>query len=182
MELRKSKYKKGTCTCENCKIEFEKPLTEIKRNQKLNRPNFCSRHCVGKHNVKNFGDRKNNYDISKHSNNRKNNYTKFKYHFRNILKRNHEVNVTIEDLQNVWEKQNGICEFTNIKLELSSYTKIEKNPIFSASLDRIDNKKGYVKGNIRWISRSVNYMKNNMTDDMVWELINLLIQNKKGPK
>jgi hypothetical protein len=180
MELRRKKYKMGKCTCKNCGVEFEKPLTEIRRNEKLNRPNFCSRTCVGKNNSKNFGDRKNNYEISQHSNNRLDGYSKFKYHYRNILKRNHEVTVTIEDLKESWDKQNGICEFTNLNLILSSYTKIEKNSIYAASLDRIDSSKGYIVGNIRWISRAINYMKNDMTDNMVWELIKILKENKKG--
>jgi hypothetical protein len=64
---------------------------------------------------------------------------------------------------------------------LSSYTKIEKNPIYTASLDRIDSSKGYIKGNIRWVSRAINWMKNNMDDIMVWELIDILIKNKKDP-
>ena len=171
----------GPTICKNCGVEFEKPLTEIRRNEKLNRPNFCSRTCVGKNNSKNFGDRKNNYDISQHSNNRIDGYTKFKYHYRNIMKRNQEVNVTIEDLKNQWDEQNGICTFSGVKLILSSYSKIEKNPIFSASIDRIDSSKGYIKGNVRWVSRTVNWMKNDTSDECVWEFINILIENKKGP-
>lgn len=182
MSVRTKKYRKGVCNCQNCGIQFEKALTEITRNKKLNRPNFCSRSCVGKHNVKNFGDRKNNYDISKHSGNRSDLYTKFKYHFRSVKKRFKDVEITIEDLEDVWEKQNGFCEFSGVKLTLSSYSKIEKNPIYSASLDRIDSSKGYIIGNIRWVSRSINYMKNNMSDEMVWELCKLIKENltKKG--
>jgi hypothetical protein len=182
MEKRKIKYKMGLTVCKNCGKEFEKPLTEIRRNEKLNRPNFCTRTCVGKNNVKNFGDRKNNYDISQHSNNRVDGYTKFRYHYRNIKKRYHIVDITIDDLIEQWKKQNGICEFSGVKLTLSSYTKINKNPIYTASLDRIDSSKGYSKENIRWVSRAMNWMKNTMSDDMVWELCNLIKDNltKKG--
>jgi hypothetical protein len=179
MEKRKGKYKMGLTICKNCGNEFEKPLTEIRRNEKLNRPNFCSRTCVGKNNVKNFGDNK--FDITKFGGKRcGDEHTKFRYHFRNIKKRNKDVNITIDDLKEQWEKQNGICEFTGIKLILSSYSKIYKNPIYAASLDRIDNSKGYIIGNIRWIARSINLMKNDMSDDMVNELIDLIIEHKKG--
>jgi hypothetical protein len=179
---RKHFRKKGTCICMNCGIEFEKPLSEIKRNEKLNRPNFCTRTCVGKNNAKNFGDRRSNYDISQHSNNRFDGYTKFRYHYRNIKNRYKNIDVSIDDLKEQWEKQNGICEFSGVKLILSSNTKINKNPIYSASLDRIDSSIGYLKGNIRWVSRAMNWMKNTMTDDMVWELCNLIKENliKKG--
>jgi len=179
MEKRKIKYKMGSTICKNCGIQFEKPLTEIRRNEKLNRPNFCSRTCVGKNNSNNFGDKRSNYNISQHSNNQLDCYTKFRYHYRNILKRNQEVNITIEDLKNQWDKQNGVCVFSGVELILSSYSKIKKNPIYSASLDRIDSTKGYIRGNIRWVSRAINWMKNDMSDEMVNELINHLIENKK---
>ena len=179
MDKKKTKYKMGIVICGNCGKEFEKPLTEITRNKKLNRPNFCTRTCVGKHNVKNFGDKR--FDLTTLGYDRYNNeYTKFRYHFRNIKKRNHIIDVTIDDLKEQWEKQNGICEFSGINLILSSYKKINKSPIDAASLDRVDNSKGYIKGNIRWVSRSINWMKNTMSDDMVNELIDLIVENKKG--
>ena len=171
----------GKSVCSNCGIEFEKANSEINRNKKLNRPNFCSRNCVGINNTKNLLNVKNRYDIKKHSNNRGDEYSKFKYHFRNIKKRNHIVELTIDDLRLQWESQNGVCPFSGIKLELSSYTKIKKNPIYSASLDRIDSKMGYIKGNIRWVSRAINWMKNDMDDNYVHELIDILIKNKSEP-
>ena len=88
---------------------------------------------------------------------------------------------TREDLRNIWELQNGICFFSGVKLVLSSYSKINKNPIYTASLDRIDSSKGYSIDNIRWVSRAMNWMKNNMSDDMVHELLEI-IRNKKTPK
>jgi hypothetical protein len=178
--------KLGTCTCHQCSVEFQKAQSELTRNEKIGRLNFCSRKCAGLNNIKNFGDNKNRYNISQHAGDRKDDYTKFKYHYRNVKKRNTlrgiEVTITIEDLKNQWELQNGICEFTGLKLTLSSYTKISKNPIYTASLDRIDSSKGYTCDNIRWVSRAINWMKNDMPDDMVWELCKIISDNiiKKG--
>lgn len=170
--------KLGKCICKYCGIEFEKPQSEINRNLKLNRNNFCSRTCVGNNHVNNLGDYKGNVDKILGMKRSCDEYTKFRYHFRNIKKRFKEVNVTIDDLKNQWEKQNGLCYFTGIELVLSSYGKIIKNQIYTASLDRIDSNKGYIKNNIRWVSRSINYMKNDMSDDMVYELFEII---KKTP-
>lgn len=175
-----TKRKMGEVICDSCDKNFEKPLSEINRNNKLGRKNFCSRHCVGIHNTKNLlSGNKSVNDISKYSNNRKDVYTKFKYHYRSILSRNKIVDVTIEDLLEQWELQNGKCFYTNIELVLSTYSKIKKDPIYSASLDRVDSSKGYVKGNIRWVSRSINYMKNDMSDDKVFELFDIIQNIKK---
>jgi len=173
--------KLGSCICKNCGKEFEKPLSEINRNIKLNRPNFCTRSCVGKTNIKNFGDKSFNISNCNKIKRYGDWYTLFKYHYRTIASRcrskDIELDITIDDLKNQWELQNGICEFTGVKLILSSYSKISKDPIYTASLDRIDSSKGYVKNNIRWVSRAINWMKNNMTDDQAWELCHLISEN-----
>jgi len=169
--------KLGDCTCDYCGQLFQKPLSEIKRNSSLGRRNFCSRICVGKNNVNNLMYVKNDYDISQHANNRKDEYTKFRYHFRNICKRNKEVDVTLEDLKSIWETQNGKCPYLGIGLVLSNYSKIQRSPVYSASLDRIDSTKGYIKGNIQWISRAMNNLKNDMSHEDMLEIINLI---KKG--
>lgn len=172
--------KLGSCKCDNCGVIFEKPQSEINRNSKIGRKNFCSRTCVGKNNFKNFGENKSNYDISKHSKNKNDKYTKFRYHYRNILKRNKEVNVTIDDLKEIWEIQKGVCPYLGIELTLNTYGKINKDSITSASLDRIDSKKGYIKGNVQWVSRAMNYLKNDMSEEQVQEILILIVKNKKG--
>lgn len=172
--------KLGVCKCGNCGIQFEKPESEITRNNKLGRKNFCSRTCVGNNNIKNFGDRRNNYDISKHSGSRRDDLTKFRYHYRNILKRNKKVDVSIQDLKELWETQKGICPYLGIELHLNTYSKIKKDPITSASLDRIDSSVGYIKGNIQWVSRAMNYLKNDMSEQQVQEIIELIYRQKKG--
>ena len=166
--------KEHNCICDQCGTSFYKNKKELTRSNKNNRKHFCCRQCVGLHNVKNFLNAKSCYLIKLHSNNKKSEDTKFGYHLRNIKKRGKEIDVTINDLKTQWDKQNGTCPFTGIKLVISSYAKIDKSPIYLASVDRIDSNKGYIKDNIRWVSRAINFMKNDMSDDMVWELINII--------
>ena len=178
----KHKRKMINVTCKQCKQSFEKPLSEFNRSEELGRSHFCSRTCAGKYNVANVRN-KSTYDISQHAGHKHDQYTPFRYHYRSIMSRYKVIDVTLDDLKNQWDAQNGVCPFTGIQLILSNYSKINTDPINSASLDRIDNAKGYIKGNIRWVSRAINFMKNSMSDDKVFDLFNIIhqhIENKKA--
>lgn len=65
-----------------------------------------------------------------------------------------EHNITVEDLQQVL-----ICPYTKIEIDWSVSGKHMRNP----SVDRIDNSKGYIKGNVEVISNLANSMKNQAT-------------------
>ena len=59
----------------------------------------------------------------------------------------------------LWElflNQNRKCFLTGVELTFQSYSKSTDG---TASLDRIDNTKGYVKGNVQWIHKNINKMK-----------------------
>jgi hypothetical protein len=161
-----------TCVCSFCGNLFDKPKSEYDRNITFNRPNYCNRVCAGKSNVKNINTIQ-KYDISKHSSNQKDEYSDFRYHLRNIKRRNKDCDITLVDLKNIWEDQKGICVFTGIELKLKNF----ENPIYSASVDRIDNSKGYIKDNIQWVSRPINLMKNDMSNSDVWLLCDIIKNN-----
>lgn len=74
----------------------------------------------------------------------------------NAERRGINFEITIEDLQEQWETQNGLCAYSGIKLK-----KWEKSEDTNAtmSLDRIDSSKGYTKSNIQWIHKDINNMK-----------------------
>jgi len=87
---------------------------------------------------------------------------------RGANRRGLKVNITIKYIWDKFLKQNGKCALTGEEINIfSNYS--EKRHEHTASLDRIDSNKGYVKGNVQWVHRRVNLMKSNMTD---LELIN----------
>ena len=51
-----------------------------------------------------------------------------------------------------------------------------------ASLDRIDNDLGYVKGNVRWICKRLNYMKHILSEDEFLGWIKEIYEFKFGNK
>lgn len=159
--------------CDNCGINTTKPESEYKRNTKLNRHNFCSRSCAmtyaNLHKLTKVDtwvySIENKQHILQYSNNRKDEYTKFKYTFRNIQKRFKEFDLTIKDLKEIWNTQNGICPYTGLQLILPTYRNIKTIPIINrASLDRIDSSQGYIKTNIQFVSTPINLLKNTMSD------------------
>jgi hypothetical protein len=105
--------------------------------------------------------------------------TYFCYVKHNARVRKLEVDLTLEDLQNQWDKQAGLCVFTGDKLSFNLKNKDSSLPV--ASLDRIDSTKGYYSDNIQWVSSLVNYMKRAMKDDEFLKLIEKihLHRNKK---
>ena len=159
-----------TFICDNCGKEAQKPLSEYNRNIKLGRKNFCSCRCstiygniIHKDDPLTEKQLQCRQNIKNYCHNHKDEWTPFRYSLRNAKKRFKEFNLTLQDLKNVWEKQNGICPYTGLHLVLPTFHKCE-NIWYRASLDRIDSSKGYVVGNIQFVSTPINYMKNTMSD------------------
>lgn len=161
--------------CDCCGKEFEKPLSEYNRNLKLGRANYCSRACSGKSCNKN-NKQKGNLSSLKF-NVRRDEYTPFRYYLRNAKRRYKDFNLTLEYLKELWENQKGICPYTGIALQLADYKNNHNSPIYTASLDRIDSTKGYIIGNVQFISTAINYMKNTMSHEDTCKLCNIIAKH-----
>lgn len=162
-----------TFVCDCCGKEAQKPLSEYNRNNKLGRKNFCSRSCAVRYANKNklhkFTDKCREHLLSI-CNNQKDEYTEFRYIFRNICKRFKDVDIDLEYLKQLWCSQNGICPYTGLKLKLPTYS--NHNFYFNcASLDRIDSSKGYVKGNVQFVSLPINLMKSTKSDEEIKQFL-----------
>lgn len=154
--------------CDNCGIIHSKPTSEYLRNLKLNRKMFCSRNCsVIYGNSIRDRSKGNYYNLSKHSNNRKDEFSPFKQLLRSSKIRNKELSITLQDLKEIWEKQNGICPYTKFQLQLNQ----AENRMLKASLDRIDNSKGYTKDNVEFVCMAINFMKNTFTREQVKQFL-----------
>lgn len=76
------------------------------------------------------------------------NITRYKTSKR-LNRKNLNFNLTKEYIHELFKKQNGKCSLSgiNIRLPISWNDKS-----YTASLDRIDSKNGYVIGNVQWLS------------------------------
>lgn len=83
-----------------------------------------------------------------------------------------DPNLSIYDLKEIWDKQNGICPFTGWKLKFNKNTNWKNQlsvTVDKASIDRIDSNNNYTKNNIRFVSYIAQMAKNIFSND---ELIN----------
>lgn len=169
--------KKVLVICENpnCSKEFFRSIGEFNRRKKLNKKQYCSMSCYGKAQGKSnleFADpikfRNAQQNIKNHCDNRRDDLTPFRYYTHVVRNRKKkESNIDEPYLKTLWDTQNGICPYTGWELVLPSNVEGWANglQIESASLDRIDSSKGYMKGNVQFISVMANWGKNNRSED-----------------
>lgn len=175
MDKYKNQGKLVKVICYNCGKEFERPLKEVKRIQSKGRHIYCCRECVckGLSKIRNGvskgpASEKMLEHIKQICGNRKDEYTPFRYTFRCVNRRFKDIDITLDDLKEVWESQKGICPYTGLKLVLPENSNVNTIDFFHrASLDRIDSSKGYIKGNVQFISTPINLMKSDKSQESV---------------
>lgn len=71
------------------------------------------------------------------------------------------------DIKYAWElyvEQDRKCALSGLTICFGIAN--HKTSCTTASLDRIDSAKGYIKGNVQWVHKSVNLMKNDLPEDV----------------
>ena len=169
---------KQNILCEQCGTTFEKLTKEVNRSIKLGRKQFCSISCSKKEssNLEHLNKIRCQDTTHLKPDNRKDEFTIFRKHFRKIKTRDTGCTLTLEELLEIWNKQQGKCVYSKVQLQASNY-KSSNNQIYTLSIDRIDSSKGYTKDNIQFISIAMNHMKNNMTHKETLELLNIIKNN-----
>lgn len=84
-----------------------------------------------------------------------------------------EIDIDEQYLINLLELQEGRCAYTGLPMSLPNHSGCSDKRL-CASLDRIDSSIGYVKDNVQWVIAPINYMKNNMSDSDMKELVSWL--------
>ena len=92
-------------------------------------------------------------------------------------KRNLEFNITIQDAWQQYLKQNKKCNLTEIELNLEHHWKTKS--AVTASLDRIDSSKGYIKDNIQWVHKDVNLLKGSMSLNQLAYWCDCVVKNNE---
>jgi hypothetical protein len=73
-----------------------------------------------------------------------------------------QIDITPEYVWNLFLQQDRKCALSGVDLYFNQKC---RDKIQTASLDRIDNTRGYVKGNVQWVHKDINRMKNVFTQE-----------------
>lgn len=86
-------------------------------------------------------------------------FSRLKYR---AMEKKYDFDLDIDYLDDLLVKQNFKCALSGFEI-YSGYNsdKLE----ITASLDRIDSNKGYIKGNVQWVHKDVNNMKQDLDED-----------------
>jgi hypothetical protein len=163
------------CANPTCGVEFSRSLGEHRRSIKLGRPEFCGRKCSAV--LSNKSEKRDRLSGISNliSDNKRDEYSPFRWYMGRIRQRREkkgDTNLTVEFLKDLWEAQEGKCALCNMDLVLpvSTSGKWETGSrLKKASLDRIDSSKGYVRGNVRFISLMANTALGTSTDEELIE-------------
>ena len=106
-------------------------------------------------------------------------------YFKNTAKRRGiEFSVTIEGLERLFTEQGEKCALSGLPLAFPIGTGYggsltDEN---SPSLDRKDSNLGYIPGNVQWVHKCVNIMKNSFTQDQFIGLCHMVAAQHANPQ
>jgi len=79
------------------------------------------------------------------------------------------LTISIEDAWNLFVQQGKKCALSGLSIRID-----QTNKYNTASLDRINSEKGYDLGNIQWVHKHVNIMKNKFDQDYFINICKLI--------
>lgn len=161
--------------CPICGKKYWKTLYEFNKNINKNSDNFCSISCSSDcltH--KNRSEASILFDCYLNAIRKRSDIEKL-----NIARKNVSSDITVNDLYDIWKKQDGVCVYTGVKLILKNKRNTKEHNNFVASVDRIDSSKGYTKDNIQFISRTANLAKHTMSHEEMVEFCKIVANKWK---
>ena len=98
-------------------------------------------------------------------------------------RRDIDFTITIDDLEQLWQNQNGICALSGIPLIPSAGLSKNNLKESNASVDRIYVKTGYIDlSNLQYIHKTLNFMKQTLSNVELRKWCHLITDNDRKKK
>lgn len=108
----------------------------------------------------------------------------FKRAFSNAKKRSEKRNVPfdldIEYIKDIFRAQSGKCYYSGIELNIVRDDLSSFHDHYKMTLDCLDSKSGYIKGNVVWCAYCINSFKLNMSKKEMINICKLILD--KNPE
>lgn len=153
---------KSSIQCNFCGKTSLKENRDINRNQKLGRENYCGHSCASSAHILKHPELKDHLKTGSTTDE----FSPFRKYWTTIGNRKSKRSVTIENLKDLWDKQNGICAITGLPMIIRRCTTnyMKTDSPYLASLDRIDSSGDYSPDNIQWVCLSAQYAKHDFEE------------------
>ena len=89
-----------------------------------------------------------------------------------------KFDLDIEELWELYTKQDKKCSLSGVPITFGDGI---HSKTITASLDRIDSSKGYIRGNVQWVHKDINYMKQSFSQSKFLEYCSLIVENRRLP-
>lgn len=156
--------------CMTCGKKVQKPKSEYNRSMRLGRKFYCNNRCSGLQSTHLLGNYTHN--LKRGGDNHSDEFSPFRRHMSSIKSHSSRrkdgrlCTITLQDLKNQWDKQNGKCPYTGWELDNPQSTRQADQALHHirrASVDRIDSSMGYTKENIQFVCLMAQYAKHTFT-------------------
>lgn len=109
----------------------------------------------------------------------------YKDMYHNSAKRSKEliIELTVEDIHELYNKQKGLCAISGLKMTHETYAFKDKEHIINRlniSIDRINSNLGYTKDNVQLVAAIVNRMKTDLPDGEFIKICSIITENNKN--
>ena len=106
----------------------------------------------------------------------------YKDMYHNAEKRAKELKIelTIEDIHELYNKQKGLCAISGLQMTHETYAFKDKEHIINRlniSIDRINSSLGYTKDNVQLLAAIVNRMKTDLPDSEFIKICSIITEN-----
>jgi hypothetical protein len=145
-----------TSTCEKCSKRFKN--SRNRRTQKWCQDCNKARNIPTARQNKQHGSSPEAFLSYKHSN------------LRSLVRRKKkriDFDIKVHELSEMYHAQKGKCKLTGHPMTHDAI----RRPYSNISIDRIDPNGGYTKSNVRLVWKILNLLRNEFSDDVVWQFV-----------